>query len=137
MIKAVIFDCFGVLGDHSAAGWHRNEALLATIEQDFKGKYKVGMLSNLGVASLNTLFSQDERQKLFDAVVISGEVGIAKPHPDIYKLVCERLDVAPQEAVFVDDSTDNISGAQAIGMQTIWYRDFATFQNDLAALSSH
>lgn len=133
MIKAIVFDCFGVLGSHSAAGWTRQEALLRYI-QELKSQYKIGLLSNLGAASLNALFSAEERQKLFDAEVISGEVGIAKPNPQIYTLVCEKLGVAPNEAVFVDDITDNIKGAEAIGMQTLWYRDFATFQRGLAEL---
>jgi putative hydrolase of the HAD superfamily len=133
MIKAIVFDCFGVLGGHSAAGWHRHESLLSFM-QELKAHYKIGMLTNLGVASVEALFPAEERERLFDATVIAGEVGMVKPRPEIYHAICERLGVQPQEAVFVDDVSANNTAAEAIGMHTILYRDLSTFQKDLAAI---
>jgi epoxide hydrolase-like predicted phosphatase len=133
MIKAIVFDCFGVLGGHSAAGWHRQEALL-TFVQELKAHYKIGMLTNLGVASVESLFPAPEREKLFDATVIAGEIGIAKPRPEIYHAICEKLGVEPQEAIFVDDINANNAAAEAIGMHTILYRDLSAFQRDLSAI---
>ncbi|HSE61472.1 MAG TPA: HAD-IA family hydrolase [Candidatus Saccharimonadales bacterium] len=132
MIKAIIFDYFGVLANPSAAGWWREEPLLTYIRTELKPAYKIGLLSNVGKASFQTLFTPEERDGLFDATVVSGEVGISKPHPEIYKIACERLEVEPDEAIFVDDAQDNILGAEAIGMRTVLYRDFATFQRRLA-----
>ncbi len=60
---------------------------------------------------------------LFDAAVISGEVGLHKPQPEIYLLACERLGVEPAEAVFVDDLRENCDGAEAIGMTALLHRD--------------
>ena len=132
-MKAIIFDCFGVLGGHSAAGWHRNETLLTYVRQ-LKAQYKIGLLSNLGTASFNALFPPEEQKELFDATVIAGEVGMAKPQPEVYQLVCERLGVAPAETVFVDNNLPNVRGAEAIGMQAIVYRDPTTFERELTAL---
>jgi putative hydrolase of the HAD superfamily len=56
---------------------------------------------------------------LFDVVVESSQVGLRKPDPAIYQLVCERLGVAPDEAVFLDDLGMNLKPARAMGMTTI------------------
>lgn len=56
---------------------------------------------------------------LFDLVVESSIEGIRKPNPQIYSLTCERLGVAPQQAVFLDDLGINLKPARALGMQTI------------------
>ena len=60
---------------------------------------------------------------LFDDVVISGEVGMHKPNPDIYLLAAERLDVSPAGCVFVDDLRENCEGAEAVGMRAVRHRE--------------
>ncbi len=62
---------------------------------------------------------------LFDATVISGEVGLHKPQPEIYRLICERLGVEPGEAVFVDDLRENCAGAEAVGITAVLHREAA------------
>jgi epoxide hydrolase-like predicted phosphatase len=64
--------------------------------------------------------------ELFDAAVISGEVGLHKPQPEIYRLACERLGIEPAAAVFVDDLRENCAGAEAVGMSAVLHRDAAT-----------
>ncbi len=56
---------------------------------------------------------------LFDIFVESSVEGLRKPDPRIYTLVCERLGVAPGEAVFLDDIGTNLKAARALGMTTI------------------
>jgi putative hydrolase of the HAD superfamily len=60
-----------------------------------------------------------EVMALFDLVVESSVEGIRKPNPKIYQLTCERLGVAPERAVFLDDLGINLKPARALGMQTI------------------
>lgn len=60
---------------------------------------------------------------LFDATVISGDVGLHKPQPEIYVLACERLGVEPAAVVFVDDLRENCAGAEAVGMTAVLHRD--------------
>ena len=56
-----------------------------------------------------------------DAYVLSYEVGLAKPHPTMYRLACAELGCAPAEAVFVGDSQRcDFDGPQAFGMQARW-----------------
>jgi putative hydrolase of the HAD superfamily len=62
-----------------------------------------------------------------DAVILSFEVGAAKPSPEIYRAALERLDVQAADAVFVDDQTAYCDGAAALGIQTVLIvRDGAT-----------
>jgi len=56
---------------------------------------------------------------LFDLVVESSQEGIRKPDPRIYQLTCDRLEVEPARAVFLDDLGINLKPAKALGMQTI------------------
>ena len=65
----------------------------------------------------------DEIRELFDVVVISAEVGLHKPQPEIFLLAAERLGVEPQDCVFVDDLRENCEGAEAVGMTAILHRD--------------
>jgi epoxide hydrolase-like predicted phosphatase len=58
-------------------------------------------------------------EELFDAIVISGEVGVRKPAPQIYTLAAERIGVATQECVFVDDLSFNLDPAAQLGMRPV------------------
>jgi putative hydrolase of the HAD superfamily len=60
--------------------------------------------------------------ELFDAWVISAEVHMHKPQPQIYRLAAERLDVKPEQCLFVDDLQENCEGAEAVGMTAIRHR---------------
>ena len=60
---------------------------------------------------------------LFDVVLESSRLGLRKPEPAFYELACERLDVKPDEAVFLDDLGVNLKPARAMGMTTIKVSD--------------
>lgn len=67
-----------------------------------------------------------EMVELFDIIVESTVEGLRKPDPRIYQLVCDRLNVAPGEAVFLDDLGVNLKTARELGMTTIKVSDPAT-----------
>ena len=69
----------------------------------------------------------------FDDIVLSGEHGIGKPQAEIYHLVCERSGIAPGDAVFLDDSPANVTGAHAVGMGGHLFTDAAQARLDLRA----
>jgi epoxide hydrolase-like predicted phosphatase len=71
---------------------------------------------------------------LFDAVVISGEVGLRKPEPEIYRLAADRLGLAPEECVFVDDLAPNVRGAAQVGMVGVHYVDHDRVVTELEEL---
>ena len=59
---------------------------------------------------------------LFEVVVDSAFVGLRKPDPAIYRLTCERLGVAPERCVFVDDVEVNCAAAAELGMAAVLFR---------------
>lgn len=117
----------------STGGYRLNDKLIAKI-RELKPHYKVGLLSNIGRGWIDDFFDKHQLHDLFDAVVLSGEEGIAKPHPRIYELVAERLGVPLGECVMIDDLQENCAGADAVGMKTI---HFKTNEQCLAELETH
>lgn len=102
--------------------------------QQLRNQYKVGLLSNVQPEMMNTYFSKEERKTLFDAVVLSGDVGLVKPSVEIYQYACNLLGIDPQEAVMIDDVPTNILGAQRAGLKGICYIDNAQVIADLTKL---
>ena len=58
---------------------------------------------------------------LFDAVVISDQVGLRKPDPQIFRLTAGKLGLPPSDCLFVDDTEHNLPGARALGMGTLFF----------------
>ena len=120
MIKAVIFDCFGVLTGVTGDG--PNEALFAYIKNDLKPVCKVGLLSNVGSDILYELFS-DEQIALLDEKILSYQIGAVKPDPFAYETAAARLGVLPDECIFIDDLERFCVAAEDLGMKAIWHTD--------------
>ena len=92
-------------------------------------RYKTGLLTNnfvLPTADAGAGSAMAAVLELFDAVVASSEVGLRKPDVRFYELACEKLDVEPSRAVFLDDLGVNLKPARAMGMMTIKVVDPAT-----------
>lgn len=70
----------------------------------------------------------------FDGIVVSGEERVIKPDPRIYRVLFDRYDVDPSEAVFVDDSPANVDAAAALGMTAFRFTDPARLRAELAAI---
>lgn len=98
----------------------RNELLLAYVK-NMKQDYKIGLLSNMGSDVMAHLFSPAEQAELFDAVVLSSDIGMTKPNPDIFEFAARKLGVLPEECIMIDDLLGNIEGAQATGMKGVVY----------------
>jgi putative hydrolase of the HAD superfamily len=81
---------------------------------------KTALLSNSWSVSH---YDRDLLGELFDVAVISGEVGMHKPQPEIYRLTIERLGLQAAECAFIDDLRENCEGAEAVGMTAIRHRD--------------
>lgn len=85
--------------------------------------YGVYLLSNYGVTPFKYA---RENMKFFDEVdgmIISHEVGVIKPEPEIYEILFERYNLVPGECVFIDDRADNIEAAVNMGMSGIVFED--------------
>jgi putative hydrolase of the HAD superfamily len=75
-----------------------------------------------------------EMVALFDVVVESAVEGLRKPDPRIYELVCDRLDVRPEQTVFLDDLGVNLKTARTLGMTTIKVSEPASALAELEAV---
>lgn len=84
---------------------------------------RTGIVSNSFVGAREREQERYGFEDLTEVIVYSHEVGLAKPDPEIYALVCRRLEVAPEEAVFLDDRQAAVEGAESIGMTGILFRD--------------
>lgn len=129
MIRALIFDCFGVVMDMQ--GVRRDEAVLAYIDALHR-TYKVALLSNATGESLHRRMPEGKR--FFDVIVASADVGVAKPDERIFELTAERLGVLPEECVVIDDNEGHCAGARGTGMQAVWYRDLQQLRHELEPL---
>jgi putative hydrolase of the HAD superfamily len=66
--------------------------------------------------------------------VISGEVKMMKPEPEIFEYLLRRYDISASQSIFIDDHPPNIRGAQAIGLRTILFADARQCERDLDQL---
>lgn len=71
---------------------------------------------------------------LLDDVVVSGQEGIAKPDPAIYRLAARRAGLPPTALVFVDDKPLNVAAARELGMRGLVYTDAASLRREMRAL---
>ena len=105
-------------------GADRPDESLVEFIHSLRPAYKTGLLSNAysdARASINTRFP--DLLSNFDVSLFSAEFGLAKPDPRFYNLVLKKLGVAPSEAIFVDDFSENVKAAAAVGIFAIQYRN--------------
>jgi epoxide hydrolase-like predicted phosphatase len=88
-------------------------------------RYRTGIVSNSFVGAREREQAAYGFEDLVDEIVYSHEAGMNKPDPRIYALACARLDVLPQQAVFLDDAEPCVAGARAVGLHAICYQDNA------------
>ncbi|ADG87508.1 hypothetical protein TBS_24770 [Thermobispora bispora] len=93
-----------------------------------------GLATCLVSNSWGVEYPRDGWDELFDAVVISGEVGMRKPEPGIYHHALGLLGLDAPQCVFIDDIKANIEAAQALGLVGIHHREPATTLSELERL---
>ncbi|MGB2710910.1 MAG: HAD family phosphatase [Conexibacter sp.] len=106
-------------------------AMLAAVGAARAAGIRTGLVSNSWGTRRYDRALLDE---LFDGIVISGEVGIRKPAPEMYRLGAERAGAAPQDCVYVDDLPFNLPPAAELGMATVHHTETAKTIAELEAL---
>ncbi len=112
------------------AGDKLDTALIEFIRA-LRPRYRTELLSNAWSGLRKALTNQLRITDAFDDLIISAEVGVIKPDPRIYQLAVERLGVAPENAIFVDDMPDNVAGARAVGLHAVQFRDSAQARREV------
>ena len=101
------------------AGVGPDERMVDAVRRTRAAGIPTGLISN---SWGRTTYDEQLIEELFDAAVISGDVGLHKPEPEIFHLGAEKIGVAPGDCVFVDDLRENCEGAEAVGMTAILHR---------------
>jgi putative hydrolase of the HAD superfamily len=86
------------------------------------GRYRVGLVSNFThPPAVEQILARVGLERFFDEIIISGRLGVCKPHPAIFSELARLLALAPDEIVFVGDELQtDVLGAQKAGMRTVW-----------------
>jgi putative hydrolase of the HAD superfamily len=108
-----------------------DERMLAAVRRARGAGIRTGLLSN---SMGHGRYDRSLFPELFDGVVISGEVGLHKPQPEIFELGAERIGLPPEECVFVDDLRENCEAAEALGMTAVLHRGADTTLPELERL---
>jgi putative hydrolase of the HAD superfamily len=107
-----------------------DEAMHEVMRAARRAGLRTGLLSN----SWGAIYPRHLFPDLFDAVVISAEVGMRKPEERIFRLAAEILGLEPAECVFIDDIRDNVAAAQAVGLVGVHHRTATQTKEQLADL---
>ena len=103
--------------------WRERQHLIAPnidLIRRLRPAYRTGVLSNADNTLIDRLRNV-EVADLFDDIVCSADVGMAKPDARVYALAARRLGLPPEECVFVDDLESNVDAADAAGMQGVQF----------------
>lgn len=88
---------------------------------DLHQQYQLALLTNGAPDLQREKIAHFNLDQYFDAVVVSGDVGVGKPHPALFRAVLDQLAVPPQAAFMVGDNLRrDIAGAAQLGMRGIW-----------------
>ncbi len=80
--------------------------------------YGIYLLSNASFRQ-HDYWPRVPASKFFDGTLISADVKLVKPQPEIYRLLCDKFSLVPEECVFIDDSTSNAEGAYFCGINAL------------------
>jgi putative hydrolase of the HAD superfamily len=102
--------------------------------RSLRRSYRIAVVSNGGSRNQRRKLESAGLESSFDAVLISDEVGAAKPDPEIFELALRELTVEPSHAMHVgDDEVNDVMGARRAGILTCWVSRGLTFPGTLAA----
>jgi putative hydrolase of the HAD superfamily len=98
---------------------------VASYFQGLRPRYRTAILSNAAAGGVRVEEARYGFSKMADLLVYSFEEGIQKPDHQIYQRTCQRLEVAPREAVFLDDIEANVVAAREVGMRAVGFQSTA------------
>jgi putative hydrolase of the HAD superfamily len=100
-----------------------------------EGGTRLALLSNAG-ADFSGWLRSGSFAPLFERVFVSGELGLVKPHAAIYEHVIDELGITPSELLFVDNKSENVEGARAVGGEGHVFTDAAALDAWLRSLAA-
>ena len=108
-----------IRADYELQSMAPRDDALETIRQLKTMGYKIGMITNC-TSEAPDLWEKTPFVSLIDVPVFSSSAGYMKPDPQIYRLACEKLEVSPEECLFIGDgSNQELTGATQVGMKAV------------------
>jgi epoxide hydrolase-like predicted phosphatase len=107
---------------------------LATYFSSLRPRYKTALLSNSFTGARSREQERYHFDEMADLIIYSHEEGIAKPDRRIFELTCERLDVQPEDVIFLDDAEQNVAAAREFGMYAILFQETTQALDDIQAI---
>ena len=99
-----------------------------------KRNYKLAVINNGTGLTLKKFKDKNNFSQYFDLFINSSEERIEKPDPRIYLLTCKKFSVKPEECVFIDDTKENVTAANALGMAGFLYQNYPKLVSDLSSI---
>lgn len=96
--------------------------------------YRVLALTNWSAETFPLALERYAFLAEFEGIVVSGQERMIKPDAAIYRVLIERHEIAPERAVFMDDSLHNVEGARSVGLHAIHFTSPEQARADLLAL---
>ena len=116
--------------------YHSDEAVnqpVLHLMQKLKGLYRLAVLSS-SPPGLTQWLADWNILDLFDTVFCSGDEGVVKPESAAFKITLQRLAVAPEEAVFIDDAEGHVVASRKLGLHGIIFTTAEELENELVGL---
>ena len=116
--------------------YHADESIdngVLNVIRQLHGDYKLAVLSN-HPPGLAQWLSDWGISNLFEVVYCSGDEGMAKPDPAVYKSTLKRLKTSPHKAIFIDDTIGHVKTAQSLGMHGILFTESERLKMELNRL---
>lgn len=112
-----------------------DDALVGYVEKLKEQGFRVACLSNGSHEWTLQVINEHGLSHLFEEIILSSDLGIVKPDAEIYMQALRKLDIQPDQAIFVDDRQVNVDAAEALGIKSIFFTDTPTFINDFEKLT--
>lgn len=95
------------------------------------GNYKIYALTNWSAEKWDMALELFPFFHFFDGVVVSGQVKMRKPFPEIYNLIIDKFSINPENTIFIDDNEENVNAAAAFKLNGIHYKSPQQLLNEL------
>jgi HAD superfamily hydrolase (TIGR01509 family) len=110
------------------------DARMVDLLRALASQCKRGLITNAPSPFVRAVLDRYALAGLFDAIIVSSEVGLAKPDREIYERLLALLSVKPADALMIDDNADNVAGAIAAGMDGLLFRSYEQLRAALTSL---
>lgn len=113
-----------------------NDSLVSYVEKLKQQGYQTACLSNGTHEWTLAVINDHGLGHLFDEVILSGDLGVVKPSPEIYMHTLEKLNIAASEAIFVDDRKVNVDAAEACGIRSLVFKTTESFIDEFEQITA-